>query len=203
MLWVIQLVTCFASVSFVSQYFTLKIIDFGHNFLPTIPSEIPHVLAGVLVASACFFAPKKEKISILQNVYAPAMFIKASLIPWTILPDANPACSQLSTLGCLTRNDMLPSGHMIAAMCAAAAINHNLAYLAAVTTGIMLVASRMHYTVDVVLAIWICHLLHASHASKEAQTFNMRNAVRRMQAQGEFGSKHVDSKVHILPQDCL
>ena len=158
-MWVAQIAACFASVSFVSRFYTTKIIDWGHLALPIISSVIPHVTAGVLTAVA-LVNPGVESMRILTRVYAPAMFIKSILISVTILPDANPECTSLHPLKCLTRNDMLPSGHMIAAYCAALALNHPFANGLATLTAVCLVASRMHYTVDCVLAVVLCYLLN-------------------------------------------
>lgn len=158
-MWVGQIAACFASVTFVSQFYTTKIIDWGHLVLPVISSVIPHVTAGALTVVA-LITPGIDSMRILTEVYAPAMFIKSILIAVTILPDANPECTTLHPLKCLTRNDMLPSGHMIAAYCAALALRHPLANVVMLFTSVCLVASRMHYTVDCVLAIVLCYLLN-------------------------------------------
>lgn len=158
-MWVAQILSCFASVTFVSQFYTTKIIDWGHLYLPSISSSIPHVAAGVLTVVA-LVAPGIDSMRILTQVYAPAMFIKSILIAVTILPDANPECTSLHPLKCLTRNDMLPSGHMIAAYCAALALKTPYANATMLFTAVTLVASRMHYTVDCVLAVVLCHLLN-------------------------------------------
>lgn len=154
-----SIAACVASVYFVSQFSTKTIIDLGHTFLPFIPSVIPHVLAGGLAALAIITPQTPRTVSVFVNIYAPAMLIKALLIPFTILPDANPDCTQLHPLKCLTRNDMLPSGHMILAYCASLALGTHMSTFAAVLTGICLVASRMHYCVDIILAVVLCRLL--------------------------------------------
>lgn len=159
MWWVAQIAAYVASVSFVSQFYTTTIIDWGHLVLPTISSFIPHVTAGALTIVA-LVRPTVDSMRILTQVYAPAMFIKSMLISVTLLPDANPECTSLHPLKCLTRNDMLPSGHMIAAYCAALALHHPFADVLAVLTAVCLVASRMHYTVDCVLAVVLCYLLN-------------------------------------------
>ena len=158
-MWVAQIVSCFASVSFVSRFYTTTIIDWGHLVLPVISSVVPHVTAGALTIYA-LIKPRLDSMRVLTQVYAPAMFIKSILISVTILPDANPECTTLHPLKCLTRNDMLPSGHMIAAYCAALAINHPYANILTTLTAVCLVASRMHYTVDCVLAVVLCYLLN-------------------------------------------
>ena len=158
MWWVAQIAAYVASVSFVSQFYTTTIIDWGHLVLPTISSFIPHVTAGALTIVA-LVRPTVDSMRILTQVYAPAMFIKSMLISVTLLPDANPECTSLHPLKCLTRNDMLPSGHMILAYCASLALGTQLSVFAATLTGICLVASRMHYCVDVILAVVLCRLL--------------------------------------------
>ena len=152
----LSILACVASVYFVSQFSTTTIIDWGHVYLPPIPSFIPHVLAGGLGAASLFTSKIRR---VVTDVYAPAMLIKAILIPFTILPDANPDCSTLHPLKCLTRNDMLPSGHMIIAYCASLAIGTHMSKFAAIVTGVCLIASRMHYCVDILLALVLCRLL--------------------------------------------
>jgi len=155
---IFQILAGIASVIWTSSHSTSKIIDYAHEYLPVLPSEIPHILCGSLAVGAFYWA-RDETFKIITQVYAPAMFIKATLIPITIVPDANPLCTQLHPLNCLTRNDMLPSGHMLIAISAAMALKTYWAYTLATLGGIALVASRMHYTVDVTLSIWLCVLL--------------------------------------------
>lgn len=79
-------------------------------------------------------------------------------MPLTILPDSNPQCKTWHPYYCLTRNDMLPSGHMIIACCSALCLPV-WGKLVAGATGVLLVASRMHFSVDVILSAWIVVLL--------------------------------------------
>ena len=153
-----QILVGIASVAWTSSHSTSKIIDYAHEYLPTIPSEIPHVLCASLAIAAAHWE-WDATVRTIVHVYAPAMFIKATLIPITIVPDANPLCTELHPLKCLTRNDMLPSGHMLIAMSSAIALNTYWAYTLASLGGLALIASRMHYTVDVTLSIWLCILL--------------------------------------------
>ena len=155
--WIWQLGACIASVVWTSSHSTSTIIDYGHVFLPLVPSEFVHILCASLAAYS-YTCPSFT--SVFLQVYAPAMFIKATLIPFTIVPDANPECHSIHIFKCLTRNDMLPSGHMLAASCAALAIHTWWAYLMASLCGVLLVASRMHYVVDVTLSVWIVALLY-------------------------------------------
>ncbi len=152
MWWIFQIVSCIVSVNFVSQFYTKEIIDFGHRYLPIVDSRIPHLLSVGLSIIAIIYDPKKS-LYFVQTVYAPAMFKKALLLPFTILPDANPECYRLDLFQCLTRNDMLPSGHMILAMTAAQVIDTWPAYFTTLFIGLTLISSKMHYSVDVILAI--------------------------------------------------
>lgn len=153
-----------------------RIHDYVHEWFPDIiPSEIAHVLCVGLAAFAALQSFRNHTfdhaMSVVTHVYSKAMFIKATLLALTILPDANTACrKELDVLSCLTRNDMLPSGHMMLALSSALILKSRCATKLAYVCGFLLVASRMHYTVDVVLAWWIVHLLE-----------NIRNPVATLQ----------------------
>ena len=145
------------AVSWTSQHQIQKIKDYGHEFLPYIHSEIAHLTCVGLAIYAILYRPLEVWQSFI-HIYAPCMFIKATLISLTILPDANPECHTLDPLKCATRNDMLPSGHMLVALCSAIALNTDMAYFVSGICGLMLIASKMHYTVDVILSCWLVYL---------------------------------------------
>jgi hypothetical protein len=158
-MWAIaQIVTCIASLAFCTFHnVQTKPKDYGHLLLAHISTAIPHALTYGLVAAALLGG--NNLMHVFTNVYAPAMFIKATLMPLTILPDANPQCVEWHPIHCLTRNDMLPSGHMILALCAALTLHPCFMVIAGIT-GVCIVASRMHYSVDVILSSWIIFLLN-------------------------------------------
>jgi hypothetical protein len=160
MLWALgQIAVCISSLVFTTLHAVAPAIkDYGHAILPKISTTIPHVSAWGLVAVAYIFGT--NQLEVFTNVYAPAMFVKATLMPLTILPDANPECKVWHPIHCLTRNDMLPSGHMIMATSAALCLPAPALAIAGLT-GISLVASRMHFSVDVILSTWIVYFLHA------------------------------------------
>jgi len=153
----IQVGTAIIAVSWTSQHQINKIKDYGHLLLPYIQSEIAHLTCVGLSIYALIMKPN-ELFQTFVYIYAPCMFIKATLISLTILPDANPECHTLDPLKCATRNDMLPSGHMLVALSSAIAVNTYLAYGTAGICGFMLIASKMHYTVDVILSCWLVYL---------------------------------------------
>jgi len=160
MLWALcQLGICVSSLVFTTLHSVApNIKDYGHEILPKISTTIPHVLAWGVVGVAYVFG--SNHLEVFTQVYAPAMFVKATLMPLTILPDANPECKVWHPLHCLTRNDMLPSGHMIMVTSAALCLPAPALVFAGIT-GITLVASRMHFSVDVVLSSWIVYFFHA------------------------------------------
>jgi hypothetical protein len=162
MVWIAlgQVLACISSVVFTTLHkVPPKIIDYGQSVLPEIRSEIAHVACGAMVVAAYFWG--QNQYFFFQNVYAPAMFIKATLLPLTILPDSNPECAVWHPLKCLTRNDMLPSGHMLAA-CAASLCLPFYAFFGAGLCGVLLVSSRMHFSVDVILSAWLVRLLYVN-----------------------------------------
>jgi hypothetical protein len=164
MQWAIaQLASCVASLAWCTVHdVDSKIRDYGHIYLPRISPMIPHALTYCLVGCSALWGNNIR--AVFTQVYAPAMFIKATLMPLTILPDANPQCKVWHPMHCLTRNDMLPSGHTILAL--SAALTLPTPWLAvAGATGVTLVASRMHFSVDVILSCWIVMLLN--NASQE------------------------------------
>jgi hypothetical protein len=153
-----QIACCIASLAFTTYHDVApQVKDYGHSALAKISTFVPHSLTIALVSAALAFGEKVPLI--IETVYAPAMFIKATLIPLTIWPDANPQCKVWNVWHCLTRNDMLPSGHMITALSAALTLPQPALFVAGVT-GVTLVASRMHFSVDVVLSCWLVYLLH-------------------------------------------
>ena len=167
MLSFLQVLSCISSVVFTTLHkVPEKIIDYGQNFLPDLPSELAHIACGGLVMAAYFWG--QDQAFYFQHVYAPAMFIKATLIPLTILPDSNPECKIWHPLKCLTRNDMLPSGHMLAACTASLCFSSSWAILGAFGCGVLLVSSKMHFSVDVILSFWIVRLLYLLSQKKEA-----------------------------------
>ena len=153
-----QVLACVASLAFCTMHdVQQKPKDYGHQlFKKPISSAVPHALTYALVAASLLLGC--NHYTIFTKVYAPAMFIKATLMPLTIMPDANPECVVWHPVHCLTRNDMLPSGHMILALCAALTLPPWCMFMA-VITGISLIASRMHFTVDVILSVWLVTLL--------------------------------------------
>jgi hypothetical protein len=157
-MWAIaQVLACIASLTFCTYHdVQTKPKDYGHLFLSQISTSIPHALTYGLVGAALLGGSNLWYI--FSTVYAPAMFIKATLMPLTIMPDANPQCVVWHPIHCLTRNDMLPSGHMILALCAALTLPP-WGMMVAGITGVCIIASRMHYTVDVILSAWIIFLL--------------------------------------------
>jgi hypothetical protein len=156
-----QIAACISSVIFTTLHkVPPHIIDYGQNFLPLIPSECAHITCAAMVFAAAWWG--KDQYFYFQNVYAPAMFIKATLLPLTILPDSNPECANWHPLKCLTRNDMLPSGHMLAASAASLCFDSPLALAGAGVCGIMLVSSKMHFSVDVILSAWLIRLLYVN-----------------------------------------
>lgn len=158
--WRMNILLSTAAVAFASWH-DLKgkrIVDYVHDKLPIVPSELPNFAVIVLVLAAIKWGRRGWEI--FDTVYSRAMLIKATLIVLTLIPDANPDCDELHPLRCMTRNDMLPSGHMLAALCAALILNHPLAYLAAGICGVLLVTSRMHYSSDVILSTWLVLLLN-------------------------------------------
>jgi hypothetical protein len=162
-----QVLGCICSVIFTTLHSVpAKIIDYGQNVLPDLPSELAHVACGGMVVGAFFWG--QDQLFYFQHVYAPAMLIKATLIPLTILPDSNPECKVWHPLKCLTRNDMLPSGHMLAACTASLCFSEPWAILAAAGCGVLLVSSKMHFSVDVILSSWIVRLLYLLSQKKEA-----------------------------------
>jgi hypothetical protein len=153
-----QVLACVGSVIFTTLHeVPSQIIDYGQRALLQVPSELAHIACGGLALAAGIWG--NNQLFYFTHVYAPAMFIKATLLPLTILPDSNPECTSWHPLKCLTRNDMLPSGHMIAACCASLCFDSDLARAAAVLSGLLLVSSKMHYSVDVILSAWIVRLL--------------------------------------------
>jgi hypothetical protein len=167
MLWLAlsQVVACVASVIFTTLHrVPPKIIDYGQSLLPEIPSELAHVACGAMVWVAYVWG--EHQLFYFQHVYAPAMFIKATLLPLTILPDSNPECANWHPLKCLTRNDMLPSGHMLAA-CAASLCLPYYASAGAVLCGVLLISSKMHFSVDVILSAWLVRLLYVNSLNLE------------------------------------
>lgn len=154
----LQVFSCICSVVFTTLHAVPpKIIDYGQLVLPLLPSELAHVACVALVLAA--YAWGNNVYFYFVHVYAPAMFIKATLLPLTILPDSNPECKVWHPLKCLTRNDMLPSGHMLAACSASLCFESHLARLAAALCGVLLVSSKMHFSVDVLLSAWLVRLL--------------------------------------------
>lgn len=154
-----QIVACISSVIFTTLHkVPPKIIDYGQWFLPMIPSECAHVACAGMVLAASYWG--QDQYFYFQHVYAPAMFIKATLLPLTILPDSNPECTVWHPLKCLTRNDMLPSGHMLAACAASLCFESPLALAGAAVCGVLLVSSKMHFSVDVILSAWLIRLLY-------------------------------------------
>jgi hypothetical protein len=158
--WIIalgQLACLGASLVFTTIHPVLEHIkDYGHLHLPLISTSWPHMTSFSLAALAFFVG--QDTTRVFLHVYAPAMFIKATLMPLTILPDSNPQCKTWHPYYCLTRNDMLPSGHMIIA-CSAALCLPFWGKILAGATGVLLVASRMHFSVDVILSVWLVALL--------------------------------------------
>lgn len=153
-----QVACCIASLAFTTYHDVAPYVkDYGHKALMRISTAIPHALTVGLAALAFGFGTDMPYI--FNNVYAPAMFIKATLIPLTIWPDANPQCKTWNAWTCLTRNDMLPSGHMITVLCAALTLPPWAMGVAGLT-GVTLVASRMHFSVDVILSCWLVYLIH-------------------------------------------
>jgi hypothetical protein len=160
-----------AAVYFTSQQDTSSntIIDYGHDFLPF--SEIFQPLANVVCAvlgTYAFYYSRTELTQCMKYIYANGMLIKATLLLGTILPDSKEECrsGKEITLSCQTRNDMLPSGHMMFALTCAYALTKKskeagfFSFAGAALCGIFLVASRMHYTTDVVLSAWLTFLLN-------------------------------------------
>jgi len=155
-----QVLACVTSLAFCTYHDVQPVPkDYGHLYLPRISTTIPHILTYILCFSSLLFGD--NVMYVFTRVYAPAMFIKATLMPLTIFPDANPECKVWHPLHCLTRNDMLPSGHMTLALCAALTLNPVGMVLAGIT-GVCLIASRMHYSVDVILSSWLIFLLSYS-----------------------------------------
>ena len=153
-----QVACCLASLAFTTYHDVApQVKDYGHKAMMKISTLIPHALTIGLVGAS--FAFGKDMSYVFNTVYAPAMFIKATLIPLTIWPDANPQCKVWHVWHCFTRNDMLPSGHMITALSAALTLPP-MALAVAGLTGVTLVASRMHFSVDVILSCWLVYLLH-------------------------------------------
>jgi len=152
-----QLACLGASLVFTTMHPVLgHIKDYGHLNLPLISTTWPHLSSLALASLALLVG--QDTTRVFLHVYAPAMFIKATLMPLTILPDSNPQCKTWHPYYCLTRNDMLPSGHMIIA-CSSALCLPVWGKLVAGATGVLLVASRMHFSVDVILSVWIVGLL--------------------------------------------
>jgi len=154
-----QVLGCVCSVIFTTLHTVpIKIIDYGQNILPDLPSELAHIACGAMVV--CAYVWGQDQLFYFQYVYAPAMLIKATLIPLTILPDSNTECKVWHPLKCLTRNDMLPSGHMLAACTSSLCFTSPWALVAAASCGVLLVSSKMHFSVDVILSSWIVRLLY-------------------------------------------
>ena len=155
-----QLACLGASLVFTTLHPVLNHIkDYGHIHFPELSTTVPHIACNLLIAAALTIG--KNTTQVFLHVFAPAMFIKATLMPLTILPDANPRCKEWHPYYCLTRNDMLPSGHMIMA-CSAALCLPVWGKIGAGITGVLLVASRMHFSVDVILSAWLVVLLESS-----------------------------------------
>lgn len=148
------------AIVFVSSYAVpLGIRDFLHERIPfgVVPSEAAHVLCGATAIVAYWLDPEHFK-TIFRDVYLKGMVVKASLIVFTLMPDANPECFEWSPTKCLTRNDMLPSGHMLVALSSGLVLGPK-SFPILIACAFLLVASHMHYCVDVILSFWIVYYL--------------------------------------------
>jgi len=136
-----------------------KITDFIHLRVPygVVPSEAAHILSGATAFGAYIYDPQHFRV-IFKDVYLKGMLIKASLIVFTLMPDANPECGSFSLTRCLTRNDMLPSGHMLVALSSGLVLGKR-SFIPVLICGFLLVASHMHYCVDVILSCWLVYYL--------------------------------------------
>jgi hypothetical protein len=136
-----------------------KITDFIHLRVPfgAVPSEAAHVLCALTAFSAYIYDSSHFAV-IFKEVYLRGMLIKASLIVFTLMPDANPDCGSFSLTKCLTRNDMLPSGHMLVSLSSGLVLGR-WATIPVALSGFLLVASHMHYCVDVILSCWLVYFL--------------------------------------------
>ena len=73
-----QVFSCIASVIFTTLHTVPpKIIDYGQLILPYVPSELAHIACGSLVVAAGMWG--NDIYFYFVHVYAPAMFIKATL----------------------------------------------------------------------------------------------------------------------------
>ena len=162
---------CFTTAAAAVTFTTLQprpegIIDYGHALLPHVSSQYANAAVVLLVTAALGANPKKF-VSAVQSIYIQGLLIKATLILPTLIPDSDPGCETLGS-HCMTRNDMLPSGHMLAAVTAASVLGTRGAQLGAAVCGLLLISSRMHYSVDVVLSAWLGTLLWQLSACQDA-----------------------------------
>jgi hypothetical protein len=157
---IISLLLSVGAIIFVSSYAVPSTIqDFVHLRVPygVVPSEAAHILCAGVALSAYLY-DKNHFYVIFQKVYLQGMLIKATLIIFTLMPDANPDCGEFSLTKCLTRNDMLPSGHMLVALSAGLVLGPY-SLLPVLLCGALLVSSHMHYSVDVILSCWLVYYL--------------------------------------------
>lgn len=170
----LSLVTAAVGVGYTSSFDSLsKPYDIVHNLADkhniSLSAWIPQALTLLSLFNLPIFARNiKKRVAalqtvkdVIQKVYAPSMLIKGIAGLLTVLPDADPNCAgPYDMLTCFTRNDMLPSGHMILACSVAASANWNLvSKLSAAAVGLSLILAKTHYSADVLLAVVLVKLL--------------------------------------------
>jgi len=156
----LSLIVSIGAIIYVSSFAVPSTIqDYVHLRVPfgVVPSEAAHILCAATALSAYLY-DKNQFFTIFKDVYLQGMLIKASLIVFTLMPDANPECGEFSLTKCLTRNDMLPSGHMLVALCSGLVLGPY-ALIPVIICAFLLVASHMHYSVDVILSFWLVYYL--------------------------------------------
>lgn len=176
-----MLLLAIACIAYVSSFdVPLKIVDAIHSRIAygVVPSELAHILCGGMAVVA-FFYNRKKFAHFFSTVYTRGMIVKASLIVFTLMPDANPECGSWSLTKCLTRNDMLPSGHMLVSLSSALVLGPN-SYPFSVLAGFLLVASHMHYCVDVILSVWIVFFLNEIQKNADISNLVKKKGSRKI-----------------------
>ena len=143
-------------------------IDAVHTWQDThgilLDAYVPQCCTALIAVSAAFLAYSDlaKFCKVFRNVYAPAMLFKAIVGAVTLIPDADPRCrGPYDPYTCLTRNDMMPSGHMILATSVACLSNFAIFESAlACVVGATLVLAKTHFTADVLVSTVLTVLLY-------------------------------------------
>lgn len=148
-----------------------EIWDITHVVLPHVGGLTWVATAVTSSVAAAGLLLGAKPIDIGRRVWLPVSALKGAVSLLTVLPDSNPDCrfAAVNPFHCSTRNDMIISGHMVAALAGLIMLRERfvrgstmddgkkpfveaLGFGIAIVCAFLLCASRLHYTMDVALA---------------------------------------------------